>query len=53
MIQIMVSSAVAQKYASVGSHVVLTAGIPFMFHGVTNMIKIHTVRAEDINTQDA
>ncbi len=48
MIQIMVYGAVTQKYATVGSHVVLTAGIPFTFHGVTNMVKIHTVRAEDI-----
>ena len=53
MIQIMVQSAVTQKYASVGSHVVLTAGIPFMFHGVTNMVKIHTIRAEDVSSADA
>jgi len=50
MIQIMVSGAVTQKYAAVGSPVVLTAGIPFTFHGVTNMIKIHTIRAEDISS---
>lgn len=48
MIQVMVYGAVTQKYASVGSHVVLTAGIPFTFHGVTNMVKIHTVQMEDI-----
>jgi pyruvate kinase len=53
MIQIMVYGAVAQKYASVGSHVVLTAGIPFTFHGVTNMVKVHTVRAEDIRPSGA
>lgn len=53
MIQIMVYGAVTQKYATVGSHVVLTAGIPFTFHGVTNMIKIHTVRAEDIHSSGA
>lgn len=53
MIQIMVYGAVAQQYASVGSHVVLTAGIPFTFHGVTNMIKVHTVQAEDVSTTDA
>ncbi len=50
MIQIMVYNAVAQKCAAIGSHIVLTAGIPFTFHGVTNMIKIHTVRAEDVNS---
>ena len=53
MIQIMVYSAVAQKCAAIGSHIVLTAGIPFTFHGVTNMIKIHTVRAEDIRPAGA
>jgi len=53
MIQIMVYGAVTQKYATVGSHVVLTAGIPFTFHGVTNMVKIHTVRAEDIRPSGA
>jgi pyruvate kinase len=50
MIKTMVNSAVTQKYASIGSHVVLTAGIPFTFHGVTNMIKVHTVRAEDVSS---
>lgn len=53
MIQTMVYGAVTQKYASVGSNVVLTAGIPFTFHGVTNMIKVHTVRAEDVRPSDA
>ena len=53
MIQIMVYGAVTQKYASVGSQVVLTAGIPFTFHGVTNMIKVHTVQAEDVRSTDA
>ena len=53
MIQIMVYGAVAQKYATVGSNVVLTAGIPFTFHGVTNMVKVHTVRAEDVRPSGA
>jgi pyruvate kinase len=53
MIKTMVNGAVAHEYASVGSHVVLTAGIPFTFHGVTNMVKIHTVRAEDIRPSSA
>jgi len=53
MIQTMVYGAVTQKYASVGSNVVLTAGIPFTFHGVTNMVKVHTVQAEDVSSADA
>jgi pyruvate kinase len=53
MIKTMVNGAVTQKYASIGSHVVLTAGIPFTFHGVTNIIKVHTVRAEDVSSEDA
>ena len=53
MIQTMVYGAVTQKYASVGSNVVLTAGIPFTFHGVTNMVKVHTVQAEDIRPSGA
>jgi len=32
----------------VGDEVVLTAGIPFEVHGVTNMLKVHTVRKEDL-----
>ncbi len=53
MIQTMVYGAVTRKYASVGSHVVLTAGIPFTFHGVTNMVKVHTVQAEDVRSSGA
>ncbi|MEA3396541.1 MAG: pyruvate kinase, partial [Chloroflexota bacterium] len=48
MIQTMVRAAVERGYAEVGSEVVLTAGIPFEVHGVTNMLKVHTVRKEDL-----
>ncbi len=48
MIQTMVRAAVERGYAEVGSAVVLTAGIPFEVHGVTNMLKVHTVREEDL-----
>jgi len=48
MIQSLVQSAVACGFAAVGSNVVLTAGIPFEVHGVTNMLKVHTVRKADL-----
>lgn len=48
MIQTMVQAAVQLGYANVGDEVVLTAGIPFEVHGVTNMLKVHTVREEDL-----
>lgn len=48
MIQILVRTAVNHGYASIGSNVILTAGIPLDVHGVTNMVKVHTVRAKDI-----
>lgn len=48
MIQKMIDVAVAQGFAEVGKPVVLTAGIPFEVHGVTNMLKVHTVRKEDL-----
>jgi pyruvate kinase len=47
MIETMVQAAVKQDYAAVGSNVILTAGIPLDVHGVTNMVKVHTVREED------
>lgn len=53
MIQIMVQAAVTRAYAGVGNNVILTAGIPFTFHGVTNMVKVHTVRAEDVRPSGA
>jgi len=48
MIQRLVRAANSQSYAHVGDNVVLTAGIPLEIHGVTNMVKVHTVREEDL-----
>ena len=48
MIQTLVQAAVERGFAEVGSNVVLTAGIPFEVHGVTNMLKVHTVREADL-----
>jgi len=48
MIQTMVQAAAARNYVAIGSNVVLTAGIPFTVHGVTNMVKVHTVREGDV-----
>lgn len=48
MIQNMVQAAVTRGYAAVGSNVVLSAGIPLEVHGVTNMVKVHTVREKDL-----
>ncbi len=48
MIQVMVQAALRCGYATVGIQLVLTAGIPLEVHGVTNMLKVHTMREEDI-----
>jgi pyruvate kinase len=48
MIQMMVQAAVERGYAAVGSNVLLTAGIPLEVHGVTNMVKVHTIRDKDL-----
>ena len=48
MIQRLVRAASSRKYARVGENIVLTAGIPLEIHGVTNMVKVHTVREEDL-----
>jgi pyruvate kinase len=48
MIQSLVQAAVEREFAEEGSNVVLTAGIPFEVHGVTNMLKVHTVREQDL-----
>jgi pyruvate kinase len=50
MIETMVQTAVKQGYATIGNNVILTAGIPLDVHGVTNMVKVHTVREEDITS---
>ncbi len=51
MIQTIIQAAVECGFADVGSNVIMTAGIPFEVHGVTNMLKVHTVREEDIKPQ--
>lgn len=51
MIETMVQTAVRQGYATIGSKVILTAGIPLDVHGVTNMVKVHTIREEDIKEE--
>jgi pyruvate kinase len=48
MIYMMVRASVEAGVASVGENVILTAGIPFEVHGVTNMLKVHTIRREDL-----
>jgi pyruvate kinase len=48
MIQRLVRAANSQSYAHVGDNVVMTAGIPLEIHGVTNMVKVHTVREDDL-----
>jgi pyruvate kinase len=49
MIQTMVRAAHEQKYIKEGDNVVMTAGIPLEIHGVTNMVKVHTIREADLN----
>ena len=48
MLLTMVRAAGDRGYAEVGDNVALTAGIPLEVHGVTNMVKVHTVREEDL-----
>jgi len=48
MLQTMVRAATQRGYARCDDLVVLTAGIPLEVHGVTNMLKVHTIRAEDV-----
>jgi len=47
MLQAMVHTAVAHCYAEVGDNIILTAGIPLEVHGVTNMVKVHTICEAD------
>jgi pyruvate kinase len=48
MIGEMVKAAHQRGDADIGSNVVLTAGIPLEVHGVTNMVKVHTIREADL-----
>jgi pyruvate kinase len=49
MIQTMVQAAYQREYVKKGDNVVLTAGIPLQIHGVTNMVKMHTIRDDDLD----
>ena len=48
MILTMVRAANVRGHVGIGDNVVLTAGIPLEVHGVTNMVKVHTVREADL-----
>ena len=48
MILKMVRAAKAGGHIQIDDNVVLTAGIPLEVHGVTNMVKVHTVREADL-----
>ncbi|MGC9523317.1 MAG: pyruvate kinase [Anaerolineae bacterium] len=48
MIQRMMRAAYDRRCVDVGDNVVLTAGIPLEVHGVTNMVKVHTIREVDL-----
>lgn len=52
MIQTMVQAAYRRAYVRPGDNVVLTAGIPLEIHGVTNMVKMHTIREADLDFED-
>jgi pyruvate kinase len=48
MIQRMVRAAYERGCVHLHDNVILTAGIPLEVHGVTNMVKIHTIREIDL-----
>ncbi len=48
MILKMVRAAKARGHVQIDDNVVLTAGIPLEVHGVTNMVKVHTIREADL-----
>lgn len=48
MIQRMVRAAYERGCVGLNDNVVLTAGIPLEVHGVTNMVKVHTIREIDL-----
>ncbi len=48
MILKMVRAAKARGHVQIDDNVVLTAGIPLEVHGVTNMVKVHTIREVDL-----
>lgn len=49
MIHRMVRTAYVRGYVKSGDNVILTAGIPLEVHGVTNMVKVHTIREIDLS----
>ncbi|MBN1248786.1 MAG: pyruvate kinase, partial [Anaerolineae bacterium] len=49
MILKMVRAAKVGGHVQIGDNVVLTAGIPLEVHGVTNMVKVHTIRKADLD----
>lgn len=51
MIDTMVQATISCCHTEVGKNIVLMAGIPFTAHGVTNLVKVHTVQAEDVNEE--
>ena len=48
MIYMMARACVDAGFARAGDNVILTAGIPFDVHGVTNMLKVHSIREEEL-----
>jgi pyruvate kinase len=48
MIERMVRAAYERGCVKLNDNVILTAGIPLEVHGVTNMVKIHTIREIDL-----
>jgi pyruvate kinase len=48
MIRNIVQAAATYGCVEVGDNVIMTAGIPLEVHGVTNMVKVHTVREADL-----
>jgi len=44
--------AVAEGYAELGEHVVITAGMPFRIAGTTNLLRIVTVQEEHLQDED-
>ena len=48
MLQAMIRTAMTHGYAGANDNIILTAGIPLEVHGVTNMVKVHTIREADL-----
>jgi len=48
LIRLLIRAAVRRQLASPGRQLVMTAGVPREVHGVTNILKVHTVREADL-----